>query len=323
MKKLITLLLCICVGCLALGSAVAESAFHYGVAWIDGKDSDRVHLRAAGSAASDSLGLYFTGTQAVCLSDPYAEWVYVSIGSEYGYMKSEYLYRGNSASGVTPRQPTAVVNNPSGSWVNLRESPSYQAARVGILNPGDWVTVLGETHDHWYYVYTGDLYGYVKADFLWLYGTDTPSSGAKYGVATIDGKDADRVHLRAKPDAGAASYGLYFTGTQVLCHTDPNAAWTYVSIGSEYGYMKSEYLYRGNNASCVVPQQPSATVRNRTGEWVNLRREPSFRADTDGVLYDGDRVTVLGETHDHWYYVSTAGRYGYIGGDFLALDGAW
>ena len=53
MKKLITLLLCICVGCLALGSAVAESAFHYGVAWIDGKDSDRVHLRAAGSAASD------------------------------------------------------------------------------------------------------------------------------------------------------------------------------------------------------------------------------------------------------------------------------
>ena len=52
-------------------------------------------------------------------------------------------------------------------------------------------------------------------------------------TAYVDGGTVDQVHLRQKPASDARSLGLYFTGTEVECWSDPSETWVHVSIGAE------------------------------------------------------------------------------------------
>ncbi len=136
--------------------------------------------------------------------------------------------------------------------------------------------------------------------------------------ATIDGGNADRVHLRAEPSYNSASRGLYFTGTEVFCETDPTQEWTRVVIGSQVGYMKSEYLRWGDDRRNVQPKQPLGTVQAQS--WVNVRSGPSTDDQINGKLYDGDTATILGETASHWYYVVCDSCTGYMKTDYVRLS---
>jgi uncharacterized protein YgiM (DUF1202 family) len=322
-KKIVSLILLFALSaCMNVGLALG---IDYGTAIIDGRNADRVHLRERSAEGSSSLGLYFTGTEVRCESDPKAEWVKVTVGSQIGYMKSEFLYRGSKPGSIRPKQPAAAVKNiKAGSWVNLRSEPSLRGAAAGKLYYGDSVTVLGETASNWYYVKAGDLYGYVMSDYLSASGgssADAPKD--PFGKAVVDGRSADRVHLRERSSEGSNSLGLYFTGTEVMLKSDPNKEWVSVTIGSQSGYMKSEYLYRGTNPGSIHSKQPAASVKNvKAGSWVNLRSVPSLSGAVAGKLYNGDAVTVLGETAGNWCYVKTGSLLGYVMTDYLSIGGS-
>jgi uncharacterized protein YgiM (DUF1202 family) len=317
-KKIISLiLLCTLMAFTSNGLALGTD---YGTAIIDGQNADRVHLRVRASAGSNSLGLYVTGTEVELKSDPDEAWVKVTIGSQTGYMSSEYLYQGTNPGSIKSKQPAAVVGNiKAGSWVNLRGEPSLRGSVAGKVYKGDTVTVLGQTASKWYYVKADDLYGYMMSGYLSI-GGSSPSTPENYGTAVIDGQSSDRVHLRKLPSAGSNSLGLFFTGTKVLCKSDPDEDWVKVTIGSQTGYINSEYLYQGTNTGSVHPEQPTAVVKNiKAGSWVNLRGEPSLKGAVAGKIYKGDVVTVLGQTASKWYYVKAGDQYGYIMSDYLSI----
>jgi hypothetical protein len=149
-----------------------------------------VHLRAEPSTDSKSLGLYFTGTEVSYITDTEDEWVWVNIGSETGYIKSEFLYFGNDSGSVIAKQPIGTVNNKNGSWVNLRPDPTSEYEAIGKCYNGDTITVLGETVTKWYYVKTGEQYGYIMSDFVTmgspnLPSTPGPSSGRAAAIAAL------------------------------------------------------------------------------------------------------------------------------------------
>ena len=142
-------------------------------------------------------------------------------------------------------------------------------------------------------------------------------------AAVIDGKTSDRVHLREQASADAKSLGLYFTGTTVQAEPFRNQEWVWVNVGTQEGYIKSEYLQFGANASAVIAKQPIGVITNNNANtWTNLRRDPSLEADVVKRLYNGDRVAVLGETVTKWYYVNAGGEFGYVMADFLRLEGS-
>lgn len=136
--------------------------------------------------------------------------------------------------------------------------------------------------------------------------------------ATIDAGNSDRVHLRASPDVQANSKGLYFTGTQVNCPWGITEGWTYVCIGAEEGYIMTQYLRTGDMALSVQPEQPYGTVH--TTSWVNLRSAASTDAQIIGKLYNGDQMTVWGETASHWYYGVVNGGTGYVSSAYVDLQ---
>ena len=318
-KKIVAFILLLSI--LASMSLSTALGADYGSAVINGGSSDRVNLRERDSLSSKSLGLFFTGTEVRCSSDPAKEWVKITIGSQTGYIKSEYLYAGSNPGSVTAKQPSAVITNvKAGSWVNLRKEPSQNASVAKKLYAKDAVTVLGQTAGKWYYVKAGDLYGYVMPSYISLNGSTPSTPGSNYGTAMIDGKSSDRVHLRASGSESAKSMGLYFTGTEVKCVSDPAKEWVKVTIGSQTGYMKSEYLYRGSNPDSITKKQPKAVVVNKKSSgWVNLRKEPSQSATALTKLYDGDSAVVLGQTSTKWYYIKTGNQTGYIMVDYLSV----
>ena len=142
-------------------------------------------------------------------------------------------------------------------------------------------------------------------------------------AAVIDGKTSDRVHLREQASIDAKSLGLYFTGTTVQAEPFHNREWVWLNVGTQRGYIKSEFLQFGANASTVVAKQPVGIITNNNANtWTNLRGDLSLKGDVVKKLYNGDRVTVLGETVTKWYYVSSGGEFGYVMVDFLLIDGS-
>lgn len=138
---------------------------------------------------------------------------------------------------------------------------------------------------------------------------------SNYGTAVIDARTSDRVHLREKADVKSKSKGLYFTGTIVTCESDTNKTWVKVTIGSETGYMKAEYLRKNGN---VKSRQPIGYVQDANG--VILRTRPSSSARTVSILPRGSAVTIQGETSERWYYVSAGTRTGYVFHDEISAN---
>ncbi len=153
MKKLLMTLMLFLA--LSLTGAAAETMY------VNGGTADRVHLRASPMAEAGSLGLYFTGTPVERLAMTDNGWARVRVGSETGYMRTEYL-----AASATERFAACEVANTTSDWVNLRSGASFQAAAIGRLNNGEQVRLMGETASGWSYVTAGRQRGYVVTDFL-------------------------------------------------------------------------------------------------------------------------------------------------------------
>ncbi|MCH5287578.1 MAG: SH3 domain-containing protein [Christensenellaceae bacterium] len=208
---LLTLLALVC-----LSRASADGA----AMTIDGLDADRVHLRSAPSTDAPSLGLYFTGTEVECLTDPSMPWVQVNIGAESGYIKSDYLTAGQ----VTPRTPFGTVT--SSGRVNLRQSPSLQAALIGSFDPGTVVTILGETVTNWYYVSSGSQTGYVMARYVEL---GQPAATTTVGRTSVRLDPADSIFSSVL--VTGCSVLIYPTDDcAAICEYDPNAFTLDVSV---------------------------------------------------------------------------------------------
>ncbi len=158
-KKILSLLVLLALVCAALPACAQDEYF---TAVIDGDTSDRVHLRAEPSTDAKSLGLYFTGTQAVCRVLDDGEWAEATIGTARGYVKTDYLSTGV----VTPRQPAARTMT---ATALLTEPKAGSHATVEVVPEGECVWLLGETATKWYYVQLGLQQGYIPENGLELY----------------------------------------------------------------------------------------------------------------------------------------------------------
>ena len=294
--------------CLLAGTALAET-----VGFIDAGNSTKLHLRAEPSYSAESMGLFFTGTEVEVLSEENG-WVRVNIGVDTGYMDRRYVRIGEDAWHVQNRQPTGYVR--AKNYANVRLGPSTEYMLVDTVRRDGAVKVLGETDEHWYFVDTGREQGYISTSLVRL--NQPESAGVPDGFAVIDSGGSKRLHLRAEPTTNADSLGLYFAGTRVQVdgYVDD---WTKVTIGTETGYMASRYLKTGAEAARVHSKQPLGYIKAKNG--ANLRTGPSSDYDVAGVVERGSFVTVLGETHDHWYYVQADSRFGYISRNLISLDG--
>lgn len=129
---------------------------------------------------------------------------------------------------------------------------------------------------------------------------------------------ADRLHLRVKPDRGAASLGKFYNRTPVYI-LEHGKTWTKVRIGSELGgltgYMMTQYLAfdEGEKAAlkCAFPQKHLKEQYVETS--VRLYSEPNENDRSDEVFENDMGDFIIGVVGDEWYVVMRAdGAVGYV-----------
>lgn len=120
-----------------------------------------LNLRSEASATSASVGKYINGTRVRILQQG-LEWCRVQVvkTGATGYMMTRYLKLYNC-----PKTPRMTVRNPTGSYVNLRATPSMNGSVIKRLDSGTTVSVVA-WGDEWVRVRDGSRTGYVMRIFL-------------------------------------------------------------------------------------------------------------------------------------------------------------
>lgn len=206
MRKWIAALLLLFVFLSVQTALAAETAY------IDGGTADRVHLRQSPSETAASLGLYFTGTPAERLADLSGGWSRVRIGSETGFVRTQYL------AGTGHRLfPSYVVDNRTSDWVNLRSGASFEKEPVGCLSNGAAVLLMGETASGWSYVEADGLRGYVVTEFLRTTGQSAPAAASPSVAMKTLGTTPDGQFILSCTPANGQTIYLVAQEEQPLC----------------------------------------------------------------------------------------------------------
>lgn len=120
-----------------------------------------LNLRQTPSTAAKVVGHYMNGTRVTVLHQG-SEWceVVVDKTGTYGFMMTKYLKLYN-----LPNKPTAQVNHPMRSFVNMRKSMSMNAVVLMRVSHGKTVEVLIPGAD-WCKVKVDGTTGYMVSSFL-------------------------------------------------------------------------------------------------------------------------------------------------------------
>lgn len=214
-------------------------------AWVTSANGQGVRLRSGPSTAYGVIGLYSVGTRATILKSG-ANWHYVKIGNQKGYMMARYLTTHQPSEPSITDSYTAYVTSSNGQGVNLRHGAGLGYGVIGLYKVGTKVTVLnpGST---WHYIDIRGTRGYMMAKYLTTHPVDANDSYTAY-VTSSNGLP---VRMRAGAGTGYAVLGRYSVGTEVLV-LKHNATWDYIRIGSTEGYMMNKYLVQGISSTQVT-----------------------------------------------------------------------
>ena len=222
-----------------------------------------------------------------------------------------------------------------GGWLRLRAEPSYSAYVITSYPTGTVVEVVSQAGG-WCQVVTPDRrLGYMDQRYLTMGGSYYPVVTATpvYPVYPVAGwYDVNRtgyvtsqngkgVRLRREPVVnGYNVIGLYPVGRKVTVLKASDIGWSYIRVGSQEGYMMSQYIawsYPGGYTAAPGPATPTPSFRytawltTDNGRDVYLRRDPSMNFQAIGQYPVGTQVTVLG-TEGSWTRVIVNGLEGYV-----------
>lgn len=125
------------------------------------------------------------------------------------------------------------------------------------------------------------------------------------------------VNIRDKAGMDGNIIGkLYQNSVGTLLDVAPDG-WYHIRSGSVDGYVKAEYLLRGEEATALAAKvgQRLATVHTTT---LRVRMEPSTNAKILTLVPDGDTLAVTNET-DGWIKVVTEAGEGYVSSQYVTV----
>ena len=284
-------------------------------------------LRGAPSFSGAILSSYPTGT-VVTITGQNGSWYSVKTPDGLiGYMYGDYLKisgsGGSGGGGGVVSGKTAYVTSANGLNVRLRSGPGTGYSILASYAPGTKCTVLS-AGKNWSRIQIGSYTGYMMTKFLTGSSTPTPAptyhpSGKEYEVF-VTSRNGKGVNLRSGPSKGFPSIGFYSVGTQAWMITK-GSTWSYIRVGSRYGYMMTEFLTTEDPVQPVPPIVGSAYVVSANGKSVNLRVGPSTGSAIIRSYRVGTRLSIITRGKD-WCFIQIEGQYGYMMRQFIYDGGS-
>ncbi len=297
MKRWFALLVLIALMTAVSGSATAETGTVHG-GWLV--------LRETPSFNGTILASYPSGT-VVTVTGKNGSWYSVlTADGKTGYMLGSYLTVSGNAGLSGSYGETAYVTSSNGLNVRLRSGPGTGYSILAAFAPGTRCTILS-TGTNWCRIQIGGYSGYMMSRYLTTNPVPPVSPGAGYTVY-VTSRNGLGVNLRSGPGKDYPSIGFYSVGTEAMM-MNPSSVWSYILIGSRYGYMMTEFL--STTRPSPGPSGLTAYVTSPNGQVVNLRSGPSTGYPVIRSFPVMTPVTVISRGSS-WYYVRVQGYYGYM-----------
>lgn len=276
-----------------------------------------LNLREAPSYTANVLGIFYNGATCQVINRQADGWWYVSVnlnGSPlYGYFRSEYLVMGGSSTGSIG---TAYVRTSNGGSLNLRAYPGTDAGVLAQIPNGSALSVLLKGNAYWMVSYSGQT-GFVDVSYITEHSSgslppvspSTPTTTA--GTAIVQTGNSGKLNLREQAYANAGILGRYSNGTAVTV-LQKGAAWSYVEVKGQKGYMMSKFLkFTSSAASSRRVYNPNG------GTYVNLRSSPNKTSGNVNVRVPVGATVSLLSWGAEWSQVSYGSYTGYMMSWFL------
>ena len=148
------------------------------------------------------------------------------------------------------------------------------------------------------------------AEVVW---TGTPLEGyVNIGIANVD----DNLNIREAADEGSSLTGKLRKNAacEILGY---EGGWAHIQSGEVEGYVKSEYLYTGQEAIDLAFQL-GQTVAKVTTDALYVRMEPSTEADFWTMVPNGEQLAVIEDLGD-WVKVDIDGEEGYVASEYVEV----
>lgn len=226
-----------------------------------------VRLRSGPSVQYSIIASYAVGTPLTVLSIS-GDWCKVRINGRTGYMMSDFIDVNGAVSGGY----TAYVVSGNGKSVVLRSGPSKQNAALASYNVGQQVTVIsyGST---WCHVRINGLEGYMMSEFLSTVKQDVAvTPGNSSYTAYVTSKNGKSVRMRSGAGKLFPTIASYAVGTQVTV-LEAGSEWSRIRIGTNTGYMMSEFLT--TKAPGKITSATISATMVRPGETLTVTVLPS------------------------------------------------
>ena len=161
----------------------------------------------------------------------------------------------------------------------------------------------------------------LKGDETTTTDTDVASNEAEtvksaYADVAI-AKVQDYVNVRAENNEDSEVLGKLYNNSAATVIETTDDGWYKISSGSVTGYVKSEYVVVGDDATVKSAGRRVATVNTET---LKVRPSADENSEVLGLVAGEDDLTVIDESADGWVGVSTEDGTGYVSSDYVSLD---
>lgn len=161
----------------------------------------------------------------------------------------------------------------------------------------------------------------LKGDETTTTDTDVASNEAEtvksaYADVAI-AKVQDYVNVRAENNEDSEVLGKLYNNSAATVIETTDDGWYKISSGSVTGYVKSEYVVVGDDATVKSAGRRVATVNTET---LKVRTSADENSEVLGLVAGEDDLTVIDESADGWVGVSTEDGTGYVSSDYVSLD---
>ena len=124
------------------------------------------------------------------------------------------------------------------NYVNVRALPSTESEVVGKLYNNSAATVLETTEDGWYRMKSGNVEGFVKAEYV-VVGDESLARAVSTRFATVT---TTTLFVRSEPTTEASVLTMVPEGDDLVVLNEPGNGWVQVATMEGDGYVSADYV---------------------------------------------------------------------------------
>ncbi|WP_249413756.1 SH3 domain-containing protein [Shouchella clausii] len=238
----------------------------------------RLNLRS-GAGTNHSIITTLAKGQKVELLKKQGGWYQVKAGNRTGWVSVDYL--NVSGSGNVDNAPSSGSATTT-ARLNLRSGAGTNHSIITTLAKGQKVELL-KKQGGWYQVKVGNRTGWVSADYLNVSNNQAKTESVE---TVIDrGTTTARLNLRVDPNTSSKIITTLNNGQQ-LDILKKQGSWYYVKVGSQTGWVSSQYVK-------LTEAKPTVQVMARTFSFAPIAPEVETNEEANESVNEENDVADL------------------------------